>query len=101
MLVQVKAPIGAVETAKIVLELRSQFPLADWLKHADLLRSTFYCQKEALVANYQMAKYWQQLAAQGLVQSRQKKGNCHDHTTIERFFDMLKSESFVREIQYY
>jgi ACT domain-containing protein len=59
MLVQVKAPIGAVETAKIVLELRSQFPLADWLKHTDLLRSTFYCQKEALVANYQMAKYWQ------------------------------------------
>jgi len=41
------------------------------------------------------------LAAQGLVQSRQKKGSCHDHTTIERFFDMLKSESFVREIQHY
>ena len=46
---------------------------------------------------YQMAKYRQQLAAKGLVQSMSRKGNCHDNATMESFFGTLKSEFFYQE----
>ncbi|AZN37612.1 IS3 family transposase [Iodobacter ciconiae] len=46
---------------------------------------------------YQMAKYRQQLAGKGLVQSMSRKGNCHDNATMESFFGTLKSEFFYQE----
>jgi putative transposase len=46
---------------------------------------------------YQTAKYRQQLAKKGLIQSMSRRGNCHDNTTMENYFSTLRPELFYQE----
>jgi transposase InsO family protein len=94
-----------------VLELRPQFPLADLLKHADLPRSTFYYQKQALAANDKYQAVKTQLKAlfaehkgrygyRRIMLALRKEGEWLNHKTVQRLMQELGLKSCVRPKKY-
>lgn len=61
--------------------MRHQFQLSRLLQAADLSRSTFYYQLEAM-------------DERGITQSMSRKGNCYDNAAMESLFGTLKAEYF-------
>ena len=94
-----------------MLELRSQFPLADLLKHAELPRSTFYYQKQALAVSdkYQAVKaqiktlFAEHQGRYGYRRIRlalRTKGHWLNQKTVQRLMQELGLKSLVRPKKY-
>lgn len=94
-----------------MLELRPQFPLADLLKQAELPRSTFYYQKQALAVSDKYQNVKTQLKAlfaehkgrygyRRIMLALRNKGEWLNHKTVQRLMQELGLKSCVRPKKY-
>ncbi|WP_422392631.1 IS3 family transposase [Mycetohabitans rhizoxinica] len=102
---------SAAEKARLVLELRHQYPLADLLKVAGLARSTFYYQHRALQRTDKYAElkarirtlFHQHKGRYGyrrITATIRQDGIVINHKTIQRLMTELKLKCCVRVKKY-